>query len=306
MQRVNTYPERLSDADKRKHAHVQLTLDTTLTILQHNNQELDNARNSNSEFQQALELEYEISTAFREHNQARTQQMADSGMESSQNFIIHRANRCAEIFYRWLEYILERSEEDRMLDQTIQARSYAGFFYFIKWLLRSLFLALFAVAANIAGKELGCEIKSHTKCQDSAILLWGSSPHVIASLIGMLCGIVIGQWMGRIVWDKTIDSTRRCLRVLERLEDRCKSYLVVFSISLSVVCSVVIAGVFYQYVNIFSTKQYDALLGGAGCLLGCSFIAGWLYIKGSPCISGQHTPFESGNIRIENPPELVL
>jgi hypothetical protein len=253
IHKSNSYPERLKDAHDR---HI---------------------REEKGKLDDELKVTVQTLDQFREKDHARAEHFAKLGSPSSVEVIIHidwRA-RCCNSVSRAINFFLEREEETRRVDDIIRKKSYAGFYYFIKWFVRALFFLIFTTLGTIAGKEIGCEIKDHDACESGVVELADNSPHIVASIVGSLCGLILGQWVGRIIWDKMTLCVRRCLRKLEKKADKTKAWLIVTSIVVYVIVTGAFASIFFFFVDLDQDDEniIGAVVGGCiGLLLSsCSY-----------------------------------
>ena len=136
----------------------------------------------------------ETINTFKEKDYERTLRLASLGSPSSHDIVVHTT--CCGTLVKAINYFLERDDNT---DEILRRKSYAGFYYFIKWFVRALFLLVFTTLGTIAGKEIGCEIKDHDTCKSGVVELADSSPHIVASILGFVFGLVIGQWLGRLL-----------------------------------------------------------------------------------------------------------
>lgn len=250
----------------------------------------------NSEHKVTISVQAETIQRYKEKDHERTEQLAHIGSPSSSEMqvVVHvdwRA-RCCHWWARVIDYFLEREEESRKQDEIIQSKSYAGFYYFIKWLIRSLFFLIFTTLGTISGKEVGCEIKDHDTCNTSAIELVDSSPHIVASIIGSLFGLIVGQWLGRYVWDRATQCTQHCLRRIEKLADRSKLFLIITAAIVYITVTASFAAVFFFFIDLNQDDEniIGAVVGGMIGLV-CAVLA---YRKSSTCQTGQRTPMVRG------------
>lgn len=234
----------------------------------------------------------------------RTQALADSGATSSfpPHYDLTEGPTRASVWIRLLNYLLERSEVDRLRDEQIRRRSFAGFYYFIKWTIRSLFLMAFSVAGNIGGKELGCMITSHDSCSSPWWSLIDSAPHMISALMGLMVGLLLGQSIGRWLWDHMMETIQRTLRFLERKADRTKCLLILSSICIFLVFE---ATWIFLGLTLFPETFMQVLFGLSGVLLTLLFVIA-SYYKLSPCITGQRSPLSPPVAMVTHPPPLEL
>lgn len=258
------------------------------------------------EYREKLETHREVLQEFKEKDHRRAETLAIMGSNSSLDAPIRLTwyQQCCELFVRWGNYIMERNEEVMREDFRIRQKSYAGFYYFIKWFARSVFLTFFSILGSIGGKEIGCAIKDHRTCSITALDLAGNSPHIVASLLGSLCGILFGQWIGRFLWDHITRNIMRCLRKLEKRADKTKLWLLITSIFIYIIGSIMFSIIFWLFVKIHGVK--DNILGAiVGAIVG-ALCAGIAYKKSHKCMSGQQTPSITMQTEIVIPPELEL
>ena len=243
---------------------------------------------------------------FKEKDHQRTEHFARLGSPSSQHIVVER-KKCYDTFLRVVNYLLERGEEERRQDSLIQRKSYAGFYYFIKWFVRTLFLTAFTVAGNIGGKEIGCAIKDHEVCGDSAFNLWEGSPHLIASICGSIVGLVSGQWLARLIWDHSVKCIRHCLRKCEKKADQTKLYLFVVTTFIYIAITGSFSIMFRLLVPVDDNENINTVVGGViGAVVGL-LLAVLAYRKTSPCVSGEEeTPHIKPQNSIIDPPTLVI
>ena len=280
MLKSHSYPERLYDASNREIKYLKDDILTNQETLQ----------------------------KFREKDHIRTEHLAELGSTSSTELIIRNNWKfhCCRSISRVIDYILEREEETRNQDRLIETKSYAGFYYFIKWFVRSLFFLIFTTLGTIAGKEVGCEIRDHDSCNTGVVELVDGSPHIIASIIGLVCGLLIGQWVGRFIWDNLTNFVRRCLRKTEKLADQSKIFLILLSLFIYGTVTTSFSVIFFFFVKIGNNNIIGAVIGG--CIgLFCALLA---YGKASNCRSGEiETPMVSGSTSLNQtitPPELIV
>ena len=272
---------------------------------------MNNSRSFPERLYDISQREYEESLEtleqYRNKDYERTEQLARMGSSSSLHPVVNRHDwrtRFCHSLSNLIDFFLEHEEEAKRQDEIIQQKSYAGFYYFVKWLTRSLFYLVFTILSSIAGKEIGCLIKDGEKCDSSAVELVDNSPHLIASAIGFIFGLVIGQWFGRIVWDHTTNCTQHCLRCLEKHADKTKGFLILLSLVLYVFIIATFATVFLFFVDI--NQDDENLIGAAvGGTIGlfCACIA---YKKNSSCRSGQQTPAVRNMGFVQEPNEIVI
>lgn len=278
----NSYPENLKNAQTRERIE----------------QERENAER---EREQTETIE-----KFREKDFQRTARFASLGSPSSTEVVVivdWRAS-CCRATLRLVNYLLEREEKAQFEDEQIRKKSYAGFYYFIKWFIRALFFLIFSTLGTIAGKETGCAIKDNSACDSKVVDLVDGSPHMAATILGTVFGLLIGQWIGRFVWDCSTEYIRRVLRRLEKWEDKSKIFLFLVSSLVYVTVSGVFTIVFFFFVKIGDkTNVIGAIVGGCiGVIL-----AGLAYRKSSNCRSGeQETPMAYPENPRLTPPELVV
>lgn len=242
------------------------------------------------ESENKIKLHIETIETLKEKDYQRAQMLADMGSPSSRDVVVRTdwRKKFCKVVVRAVNYFLEREEETRRADELIRRKSYAGFYYFIKWLVRSVFFLVFTTLGTIAGKETGCAIKDHDKCTSGVIELANSSPHIIASIVGSIFGLLLGQWLGRLIWDKMTMTIRHCLRKVEKLDDRTKMYLLILSLVMYVCMITIFAIVFWLFVNFNKDKEnvIGAIVGGCiGVIL--AILA---YRKGSSCQVEPETP----------------
>lgn len=243
---------------------------------------------------------------FKEKDHHRTERLATIGSDSSLHLQreLTYGQRCCELFIRWGNYVMERSEESSREDFRIRQKSYAGFYYFIKWFARSVFVSLFTIAGSIGGKEIGCAIKEHKTCTITALDLAGNSPHIVSSVLGFIFGLLVGQWIGRFVWDHLTRQVLRCLRKLEKHADRTKLWLLITSLFVYIIGSGIFATIFWFFVKIDGVR--DNIIGGiVGGTIGL-ICAGLAYRKSSSCMSGQQTPGVNPSENGIDVPEIIL
>jgi hypothetical protein len=280
MHKSRSFPERLHEAAVREHKEREVRFN----------------------------IQTETLDRYRAKDHERTEQLARIGSPSSTDIevVVHvdwRA-RCCHWVSRMVDYFLEREEETRRQDEIIQRKSYAGFYYFIKWFIRAFFFLVFTTLGTIAGKEIGCEIKDHGTCETSAIELVDSSPHIIASIIGSIFGLLTGQWIGRYIWDHTTKCTQRCLRRTEKWADRSKAFLILMAAIVYASVTASFATVFFFFVDL--GQDDENIIGGivGGCIgLVCAVLA---YRKSSSCRSGEQTPMVRGVYNDDEPEELFI
>lgn len=234
---------------------------------------------------------------FKEKDFDRTERLAQLGSQSSFHIVSRPTclQRCCRTTERIINYLLERGEESTRLDLAIQEKSYAGFYFFVKWFVRSVFFLIFTTFGTIGGKEIGCLIKDHESCQNGVIELTDSSPHLVASMFGMMFGLLAGQWIGRFVWDHIIFQVRRCLRKLEKYADRSKLFLFLMSVIIYIFVTSSFSLMFFFFVDLGISSEHNAIVGASiGAFLGLLFTI-FAYLKRSDCQSGQDAtpPLES-------------
>lgn len=264
MHKTRSFPERLVETAEREH---------------------DERKNK-------YKIQTETLEHYREKDFRRTEQLARVGSPSSAEIeiivYVDWRTKCCHWVSNIIDYILEQEEESKRQDEIIQRKSYAGFYYFIKWFVRAFFILVFTTLGTIAGKEVGCEIKDHKPCDNNAIELVDGSPHIVASIVGLIFGLLTGQWIGRYIWDRTMKCTQKCLRYIEKLADRSKAFLIAVSSLVYIVVTVSFATVFFFFVDIH--QDSENIIGafiGAFIGLTCAVLA---YRKSSPCQTGQQTP----------------
>jgi len=283
IHKSHSYPERLKDAQER------------------------NVKEEKDKLEKKVQIHVETLDKFREKDHDRAERLAELGSPSSTDVVVHidwRA-RCCNSISMVIDYVLEREKEAQQEDERIQRKSYAGFYYFIKWFVRALFFLVFTTIGTIAGKEIGCEIKDHGKCQTGVVELAEGAPHLVSSIIGMVIGLIIGQWVGRFVWDHLTKNIRRCLRKLEKKADRSKAWLIATSGCVYVLVTGAFATVFFFFVDL--GQDDENIIGGvAGGLIGL-ILAVVAYRKSSSCRSGEaETPMVYPSSSNLDPPEMVL
>jgi len=260
--------------------------------------------------------------AFKEKDQQRTERLASLGSDSSNDLpeTNWKAN-CTHICRKIVDYLLERELEIRRQDEIIKTRSYAGFYYFIKWFVRALFFLIFTTIGAVIGKEIGCAIKDHDTCSTPVIELVNSSPHLAASLIGLVFGLLIGQWIGRYIWDKLTLFVRRCLRHIEKKDDKKKRYLYIFSFLIYLSVTATFSLIFFFTVNLNHNSEefIGGIIGGTVGII----LALFAYRKSATCFSVQeplpnspnlppngyieyNTPPHTGNSSVTIPPDLII
>lgn len=238
-----------------------------------------------------LVINQETLQKFKEKDQSRMEVMADLGSPSSTEPVqtLEYCETFGSLFIRWFNYLLERGENERKEDMIIRQKSYAGFYYFLKWFVRSVFLMVFTTLGSIGGKEVGCEIRSHSTCEITAIDLAGNSPSIVSTIFGSLFGLLVGQWVGRFFWDTVTKNILKCLRKLEKKADHSKLCLFFTAIIVYTFGILLIGTIFFFFVEIGNSKIIGGVVGS--CIgLFCAVIA---YRKNSNCRSGQHTPMIS-------------
>ncbi len=277
LSRIRSFPERLSDIKQREYEEGMEELRVNIDSLQQ----------------------------FRKKDQNRAEEFARMGSMSSISLLPKKSNfdNCCNLIIRWGNFLLERGEEERMKDKRIQQKSYASFYFFIKWFIRSMFLMIFTTLGSIIGKEIGCEIKSHKTCDLTAIDLAGNSPHIIATVLGFFFGLITGQWLGRLIWDTCVKYILICLRTIEKKADESKIFLIALSIFVYIIGITSSSIIFFFFVHIGGDNNIiGALIGGIIGLI-CAIIA---FSRNSPCQSGQKTPMHKGIIQTVDPPEMIL
>jgi len=279
LHRSYSYPERLSDADKRER------IDERKEYI----------------------IQADVLEKYRHKDYERAEHLSDLGSFSSTHpVVIHQdwRARCCASSGKIVNYFLERGEETKRQDEIIQRKSYAGFYYFIKWFVRALFFLVFTTLGTIAGKEIGCEIKDHETCSNDLVDLVDSSPHLVASIIGLIFGLFLGQWLGRFIWDHVTKNVQSCLRKLEKCADTSKIFLIILSVFIYITITGAFIIVFLLFVDLGQDKEN--IVGGivGGCIgLIC---AGFAYRKSSSCRSGEETPMIDSSEPHINPPALIV
>jgi hypothetical protein len=200
---------------------------------------------------------------------------------------------------RWGEYILEKNIASKTEDLLIQERSYSGVYYFVKWVVRSVFFLFFSTLGSIAGKEVWCGVSTDQPCSSSVIELVSDSPHIVASILGFLFGLLIGQWIGRIVWDTSLTLTVSCLKKFRKHR---KIYLFLLSIFVYISGIASFGVIFFFFVE---TKG-SVYIGCSSAILLGILLAVISYRKNSNCRSNKETPFIGVSETFQNPPELII
>jgi hypothetical protein len=231
--------------------------------------------------------------SFRRKDQNRTERLARLGSSSSRVPVVIEpkcCTRCGRIMIRLMNYFLERGEEEQQRDREIYQKSYSGFYYFIKWFIRAVFILAFTISGNILGKELWCQIKYHDYCDNNVFDLWSETPHIIASILGSVIGLLIGQSLGRLLWDKSTDYIQKLLRACEKKADESKCFLFSLCVLIYILGTVIFTLVFWEFVDLIDNKTYNMLIGTAsGGFVGI-LLAFYAFKKHRPCISGEFTP----------------
>lgn len=251
-----------------------------------------------------LILNLETIQKFKEKDHVRTETMADLGSPSSKEPIqkLECCDTVGGLCIRWFNYLLERGENERKEDQIIRQKSYAGFYYFLKWFIRSVFIMVFTTLGSISGKEIGCEIVDHDTCELTAINLAGNSPHIVSTILGFIFGLLVGQWFGRLFWDSVTKNVLRCLRHLEKKADRSKLCLIFTAIIVYTFGTALVGTIFFFFVHIGDNNIIGGCVGGSIGFF-CAVIA---YRKNSSCRSGQHTPMISPRYISDDIPPLQI
>jgi hypothetical protein len=222
---------------------------------------------------------------FKQKDQSRTEHFANMGSPSSASVVTHYnwKTKYSNSISKILDYWLERKDLEQ--NKEIKLKSYAGFFYFIKWFVRALFLLFFTVLGTIGGKELGCEIKDHSECKTGVIELANSSPHIISSIVGSIFGLLLGQSLGKFIWDYSTNRIQRCLRIIEKKADQSKVFLIILSGAIYIINTTLFFLVFIFFIDIGQDKNNitGGLIGGGVGLI-CAVGA---YRKASSCRSGE-------------------
>lgn len=206
-----------------------------------------------------IETELVLST-YKEKDHDRTEILASSGIDNS--IKPNSKKSCRDTAIRFINYILENAEEDRKRNDEIQKQSYAGFYFFMKWLCRSLFLLFFSTISSVAGKEAGCAIKDHDVCDITAIDLTQTSPHLLATFIGTIFGVFFGQWVGRIVWDRFSEKLLVCIRYVNN-----KSYLYFWCIFLYIILMSGFTIIFYLFIKISEKEVITVIISFVSSLI---------------------------------------
>lgn len=283
IQKSHSYPERLKESHERK------------------------VKEERAKLESDVKTHAETLHAFRKKDHQRAERFARLGSPSSTEVIVHINwhARCCRAMTKAVNFFLEREEESRRQDELIQSKSYAGFYYFIKWFIRALFFLIFTILGTIAGKEIGCEIVDHDTCNSGVVELADSSPHIVASIIGFVFGLLVGQWVGRIIWDKMTSTIQHCLRKIEKKADRTKAWLVVTAGVVYIVVTGAFTVVFLFFVDLNQDDEniIGAVVGGCIGLV----LAMLAYRKSSSCRSGQSdTPMVCPSSSTLVPPEIIV
>jgi hypothetical protein len=224
------------------------------------------------ELSECIDINIEITDVlqnFKEKDHSRTERMAEIGSEDST--MLNPPNKsCKELFIRMIYYLLEISEESRKREKLLYQQSYVGFFFFIKWLVRSIFLLVFTTFGSISGKEIGCLIKSHSSCGGAVAELAGASPHIISTIIGLLFGLLIGQWIGKFLWDSI---TKHIMREFELYGHK----LYVISVFTLILTIATFSTVFYFFVHIKKNDRTVNSIIGASIGISSSLIGILIY-----------------------------
>uniref|UniRef100_A0A6C0EJP6 Uncharacterized protein n=1 Tax=viral metagenome TaxID=1070528 RepID=A0A6C0EJP6_9ZZZZ len=231
--------------------------------------------------QQELLDSKEVINQFQEKDHNRAEELADFDS-------VRQRRTCCNLLIRWGNYILERGEEERREDSNISRKSYAGFYYFIKWFVRSMFFLISTTIGSVLGKEIGCEIRDHDTCDIRAVELAGNSPHIISTVCGFVVGLIMGQWLGRFIWDHITKNILSCLRGIEKYADESKMCLMFLAVLVYILGIVSFGIIFYFFVDIGHGDDniVGAIIGGVVGLC-CAIFA---CRKNSNCRSGQETP----------------
>lgn len=264
-------------------------------------------KNLKEAYKYTIDSQKETIQQYKIKDQKRAQYFADIGSPSSSQ-IPSTTNWkiiCCNTLSKMVNYMLEQEEETQRQDEEIRKKSYAGFYYFIKWFIRALFFLIFSTLGTIAGKEIGCEIKDHESCKAEITALIENSPHLVATILGMIFGLIIGQWLGRIVWDSSIVCFRRILRKLEKIADKSKAILILFSFFIYLIITSMFTVIFYFFVKIGHADHnlIGCIIGGFLGLL----LAIFAYRKASSCRNGEmETPIIVAQYNNIEPPELIV
>lgn len=230
MRKNRSYPESLSQRDFRERENMDSDLKMTEETLSH----------------------------FKIKDHSRTELFADMGSPSSSMILLPQTlrERMLSTALRAFNYMLERGEKNDLEDSMIGSQSYLGFYYFCKWLIRSLFLLLYTTTGNIGGKEIGCLIKESNVCSFTVVQLSSESPHLLASIIGTICGLLSGQWIGRYAWDKFVSSAG-CIFLLFT-----RSYVYIIGGFLYAVIVTLFSLIFYYFIPIDNDQIVGGVVGG--------------------------------------------
>jgi len=247
MERSVSYPSFKSIRDLREEAH---------KINSYNN-EINTENN-------------DIILKFKEKDHERTERLARSGSNSSFDITqeVNCCHNCCRSFcrlcFRLMNYIFESETEAKRMNDILHYKSYASIYYFIKWFTRSLFFLFFTTLGTIAGKELGCVIKDNDKCKTGVLELADSSPHIIAYLIGSVFGLLVGQWLGRLIWDNLFNRIN--------LDSIRQVWLYVISILVYISVTSCFALIFLLFIDMGNSEVIGSIIGGIIGFL-CAIVA---------------------------------
>lgn len=266
MIKSRSYPESLCDLENRQRKDMEITIDK-----------------------------------FKEKDLSRAENLASRGSESSLEPVLVKRYTClsrvcertCDLVHKLVDYSLEKGERSKKINREMQNKSYAGFYYFFKWFSRSLFCLIFTTLGTISGKEVGCLIKDHSTCENSFIELVDSSPHLISSVVGLVLGLITGQWIGHFIWDYSLEKIQKVLRKIEKIEDKKKIFLFFFSFFFYLIGVGVFTTVFYFFVKIGDNDNVVGTSLGSSIGFICAVLA---YKKNSICKTGQNTPHLSGYV----------
>lgn len=263
-----------------------------------------NVKRELTETKQELQSAEEALNQFKEKDQARINRLVSMDSNSSiEMTMTNQSPTCKSTLLKLINYLLDRGEQSRRLNNQIKFKSYAGFYYFVKWLIRSIFLLFFTTLGNIAGKEIGCAISDHRICDLPVVSLAGNSPHIIGTILGTIIGLITGQFIGLRLWNCGVQVILGTLRRIEKMADSSKAFLYTLCVLLYTINIALFSIMFHFFVPI----TFSALIGGFTAAIIGLIIAIGAYQKISRCYQGQQTPqVRSINIVIENPPQLEL
>jgi hypothetical protein len=126
----------------------------------------------------------------------------------------------------------------------------------------------------------------------------------VSTIIGSVFGLLVGQWLGRVLWDCLTKSILHSLRKIEKCADTSKACLIILALIVYILGTASFGTIFYFFVKIGDDDNniIGACVGG-GIGLFCAVLA---YRKSSSCQTGQQTPMVRGYESSINPPELTL